>query len=628
MSGDWYSTSGTINNATEITASGAFKLAAYTSTNGQAVTGKTLTNAANITGVTPSYIYGGYSSDEDSHSGDSEASNNKVYLNSGSISNVYTIYGGYASTTYAGTAKADNNEIHILSGTYNNTQIWAGSASGTYASLTTGNKIYIYGDANLNQAVLAGGNAGSTGNTLYFGQGSTPWSPANSNYTIQSVANFSTIMFNAAVWDKTITIGTLFNSGSSVTVDATNVAFTVEGGGTLSEGDSYDMLKATTLSGTDNTGFTLTSTSSTYTIGTNVQGNGTVSVSADKRTVTYTIGGTGGNSGSGGSSSGGSSSSSSSTPKLTAQPQTHGVAMAAAVTTTALTQGSNTASVALANLSNSRIKGVQTFSAIGGGASRVETGSHVTVKSLNLSVGVGSNYETDYGLLTYGVAFEAGYGRFKNSYNAGAAEPYVSKKGHVSYTGGVLIGNFAFNNDYHINALFRMGRAKTQANNALYDASTQTTHSYKISSMYVGLELGGGKIFRLDDKNSVDLYTKYYYLHQGSDDFKAGGNYHVHGVTSHRLLLAGRYQYDFSKTKSIYAGLGGEYEFDGKAKVSLDYGVDTEPSKVDGFRGYAETGFISRPEGNAGLYLDVALKGHYGSRYRDAMVDAEIKYLF
>ena len=120
---------------------------------------------------------------------------------------------------------------------------------------------------------------------------------------------------------------------------------------------------------------------------------------------------------------------------LTAQPQTHGVAMAAAVTTTALTQGSNTASVALANLSNSRIKGIQTFSAIGGGASRVETGSHVTVKSLNFSVGVGSNYETDYGLLTYGVAFEAGYGSFKNSYNAGAAEPYVSKKGHVSYTG-------------------------------------------------------------------------------------------------------------------------------------------------------------------------------------------------
>jgi len=582
-------------------------------------------------GTYSNQIYGGHGQ---ANNGLFSINHNKVYLEGTStFGNSVNIYGGFISSA-SGSGMANNNEVYIKSGTYKGT-IYGGYVSTPNGSATANhNKIYVYGNADLSSATLAGYSTGAahSGNTLYFGYNGSAWTP--DNYTIASVTNFDHIEFNAAKWGETITITNL-QVTEDVSVDASNVAFTAEVPPKV--GDSYDMLKVTNI---QNNGLALkdgsTSVTSTYTIGTTVQGTGTVSISKTNgnskyNKVTYTIA-------TSQSSipeeeqqpadSKASETAISSLPTYSAQPQTHGVAMAASATTSALTQGSDTSSMALYNLSTSRLKGVQTFSAVGGAASRVETGSHITVKTLNFSVGVGNNTETDYGLLTYGIAFEAGFGSFINSYNAGTADPYISKKGQVNYHGGTLVGNFTFNNLYHINAVFRIGNARTELNNGLYDASKRQTYGIKQSSMYTGLELGGGKIFKFDEDNSIDLYTKYYYLHQGSDDFYAGGNYHVHAVTSQRIKLAGRYQHDFSARTTIYAGLGGEYEFDGKAKVSLDYGVQAKSTDIDGFRGFAEIGMIIRPKEQSGFCLDFDIKGRHSSRYREIMAKMEIKYLF
>ena len=146
--------------------------------------------------------------------------------------------------------------------------------------------------------------------------------------------------------------------------------------------------------------------------------------------------------------------------------------------------------------------------------------------------------------------------------------------------------------------------------------------------MYLGFELGGGKIFRIDKTNSLDLYTRYFYLHQGSDDFYAGGKYRVHSVSSHILRLAVRYQYDLSKHTTFYSGLGVAFEFEGKAKVTLDYNVKAKPSECDGFRGFAEIGMKLKPEGETGLFFNFDAKGHYTSKYRDVMAEAEVRYVF
>lgn len=270
---------------------------------------------------------------------------------------------------------------------------------------------------------------------------------------------------------------------------------------------------------------------------------------------------------------------------------------------------------------------MQSFSSVGGGSARAETGSHVTLKSLNFSVGIGNNVSTDYGQLSVGAAFEAGYGRFKNHFDAGAAEPYIKKSGHVSYYGTAIVSSFAFDNLWHINGAFRVGRMKSSQRSALYDPHTKQTYDMNISSFYIGTELGGGRVIKFSDRASLDLYAKYFFLYQDGDSFNAGGEYRLKAVKSHRLRVAGRMQHELSAVTALYYGLGAEYEFDGKSRLIVD-GHEAEPSKTDGLRAYGELGIALKPEKGAGLGFEFALKGLAGSGYRGAWLSADIKYTF
>ena len=481
---------------------------------------------------------------------------------------------------------------------------------------TTGNSVYVLGNTDLTSTELRGGTPDSendftTGNTLYFGNGTTSWDRGNNDLYIGTVSFFETIKFNSVVWNKTITIDD-WNVVGINKIDASQVNFT--GVDSLSNGDSYEMLKVNMVTVNDSSteGVALTTTESTYTIGTTVEGTGTVSLvktdqgGYDSVSVTYTVGSSG---------------------SAKASSQSHAAAMTASAATVALTQGADTTSNALSNLSNSGVTGVQAFSSVGGGTARVETGSHININSLNFSVGVGTNNNTDYGLFSIGGAFEAGYGKFKNHYNAGTAEPYVKKSGDVHYYGVALLSNLTLENLWHFNGALRVGRIESSQNKALYNAATGQTYDIDIGSVYYGAELGVGKIIKIDDSNSLDIYGKYFYLYQDGDKFNAGGKYEVSSINSHRLRIAGRYTHDFTPLTSIYGGLGIEHEFDGKAKFKAD-GYWGEPSKTKGTRGYGEVGVTIKPASAAGLNFDLGVKTLCGEEYRGIWATAEVKYLF
>ena len=485
---------------------------------------------------------------------------------------------------------------------------------------------------------------------MVFGYNNTPWTP--SSYTIGNVQNFSTIRFDNATWGKTITVHYFANQSTDSTVtkvDATNVAFS--GVDSLSSGDSYDMLTIDEELASGS--LELTSENSTYTIGTTLEGTGKVSLSDDGKTVTYTVGSASEQASSQSTVDSASEQASSQSTvdsaseqassqslsigskeqkvdsaSVQASSQSHAAAMTMSAGTVALTQGADTTSAAGFNLANSGITGVQSFSSVGGGASRVETGSFVSLKTLNFSVGIGNNVQNDYGLLSIGGAFEAGYGKFKNHFDAGAADPYIKKTGHVSYYGLALLSNFTFENLWHVNGAVRVGRMKSTQNNALYNAATGETYDINIGTNYYGLELGGGKLIKIDDTNSLDIYGKYFYLYQASDSFNAGGKYKLSAVNSHRLRVAGRYSHDFTPVTSLYGGLGLEHEFDGKSKLKVDDKAWAKSSKTKGTRAFGEIGVAVKPASNTGLILDFSVKGLYGDNFRGAWASADIKYMF
>ena len=616
-----------------------------------AIDGNNITSYGTINGSTsPSaYLHGGYFAYSGiTGLGAIQVNNNTVSLKSGSSTSNVKVYGGYVAVTTEdhvtasgntvfieygsefsgnvdvvggfaagnGEATASNNKVILGAGSYTGI-VYGGYAGSFYPSLNatvTGNTVYLYGDADVSAADIWGGRSNLlglspvlfdftldlSGNTLVFGYNNQAWAP--SNYTIGKVQNFSTIRFDNATWGKTITINSFANhsTDSSVTkVDASKVAFS--GVDSLSSGDSYDML---TIEALDTGSLGLTSENSAFTIGSTLEGTGKVSLSEDGKTVTYTA------------------------DQIRASAQSHSAAMAMSAGTVALNQGADTTSAAGFNLANSGITGVQSFSSVGGGAARVETGSFVSLKTLNFSVGIGNNIQNDYGLLSIGGAFEAGYGKFKNHFDAGTADPYIKKTGHVSFYGLALLSNLTFENLWHVNGAVRVGRMESTQNNALYNAATSETYNINVGTNYYGLELGGGKLVKIDDSNSVDIYGKYFYLYQDSDTFNAGGKYKLSAVNSHRLRVAGRYSHDFTPVTSLYGGLGLEHEFDGKSKLKVDDKAWAKSSKTKGTRAFGEIGVAVKPASNTGLILDFSLKGLYGDNFRGARASADINYMF
>lgn len=572
-----------------------------------------------------------------------KADGNRVEITGGTVT-VKSVSGGQAKTNNNEVSSASSNKVILGAGSYKAVvggMVASDSNLGTSTALD--NTVTVYGTADLSNALLVGGlalkgsgaanTAGnlntalaggnqngfvseidaigttqhpnvsfgtSTGNTLIFG--SSDAQSAWTQDTIKFAGFFNEIRFDQAVWDKTITIQNFMGAADgkgATTVSAPNVAFS--GIDALSQGNSYEMLKIDTI----HSGSITVSSESNFTVGTSLQGTGTLSLSDDGKTVTYTV----------------------DTPVLTPQEQTHNAAMTASAGTTALTQGADTTSVATNNLAGSGVQGAQGFSSVGGGFGRSKTGSHVNLNSINFSVGLGTNIRSGAGLLSVGGAFEAGWGKFKNHFDAGAADPYIKKKGDVRYYGLALVSNYAWDSMWHANAALRFGRMKSKQSNALYNAANQQTYDANISSWYTGLELGAGKVIPLSEKNSIDLYGKYFFLYQDDDKFNAGGVYEVDSVKSHRLRLAGRFMHQASERTAFYAGLGVEHEFDGKAKLKVD-GVQAKPTKMKGTRGYGEIGVSVKPAAATGWQFDFSLNGLAGSRYRGAGAKAEAKYMF
>ncbi|MDY6416412.1 MAG: hypothetical protein SPK83_06135 [Succinivibrio dextrinosolvens] len=574
-------------------------------------------------------IYGGMA-----HIYVNSVSDNEVYQYSGTVEGniaagkIYQGKGGYGSVA--------DNSVYLLGGTVKGYaaggEIYNASPSFTLSGSISGNSVYVAGSVDLAESDLYGGRSSNANtnihdNTLIFGYNNSPWNGSSSgSFAINSVNNFSTIRFTNAVWGKTIVIDTLSNyvnnSAQTTYVDASNVAFS--GISELNVAESYDMLTVNSITSGQ---LALTSQESTFTVGTTLQGTGTVSLSSDGRTISYSIGTVQGNDSSSDENAVKAVKAAAIANSLKVQPQTHTAAMTVSAGTAALNQLADNSAHARYRLAHSGIFGFQVFSSIGGGASRVDSGSHISMRSSNFSLGLGSNQKTDAGILSYGVLYESGIGNFSNHFNAGYADPYISKSGHLSYYGGALTASMQLNSQWYVNALLRYGRIKSQQNHALYNAATLMTYNISLDSAYFGTELGIGKIFSITDSTTADLYGTYFFLHQSGNSFNAGGSYNLSAVESHRLRLGSRFTHSLSDSSSIYTDIGFEREFDGESKLKVD-GLKAESANTRGNRVFCEIGYSLKPEFLKDMNINMSLKGIYGTTYKSGTADIELRYVF
>ena len=245
------------------------------------------------------------------------------------------------------------------------------------------------------------------------------------------------------------------------------------------------------------------------------------------------------------------------------------------------------------------------WAGMGGNAMKYKTGSHVDMKGWSLGVGWARPLAVAEGTLTFGPFVEYGRGSYDSYLDDG-----THADGTASYLGLGVMAKLKTMDGTWAEASMRLGRTKSDYAGVL----DGTAASYDSASSYYAGHLGIGKELRLREKDTLNVYLRYFHAHTGAADetISTGERYHFDAVNSHRTRLGLRWTQELKDAAQLYAGLAWEYEFGGDARASYD-GEGTPTPTLKGSSALLELGYRFAPKASRVNY-DLHLTGWQGKR--------------
>ena len=242
------------------------------------------------------------------------------------------------------------------------------------------------------------------------------------------------------------------------------------------------------------------------------------------------------------------------------------------------------------------------YAAAGYGNMRQESGSHVDVQGAAFNIGFAKEVKNGSGKLLFGPMIEYGRGSYESYLDDG-----TKGDGNTQNFGlGVMARQNNDNGTYYEGSL-RYGKLTSNYNSV--DLGTD----YDTDANYWGAHFGLGKVFQLNDKNSIDTYCKFFYTNQGSSSANIlGSNVEFDAVKSKRSRLGFRFNHATSDVRSIYAGLAWQHEFDGSACATAD-GYSTPSPSIKGNSMMVELGVNVAPKSSP-VSFDLGVSGWAGKQ--------------
>lgn len=242
------------------------------------------------------------------------------------------------------------------------------------------------------------------------------------------------------------------------------------------------------------------------------------------------------------------------------------------------------------------------YAAAGYGNMRQESGSHVDVQGSAFNIGFAKEVKNGNGKLLFGPMIEYGRGSYESYLDDG-----TKGDGNTQNFGlGVMARQNNDNGTYYEGSL-RYGKLTSNYNSGDLGAD------YDTDANYWGAHLGLGKVFQLNDKNSIDTYCKFFYTNQGSSSANIlGHNVEFGAVKSKRSRLGFRFNHATSDVRSIYAGLAWQHEFDGSACATVD-GFSAPSPSIKGNSMMAELGVNIAPKSSP-VSFDLGVSGWAGKQ--------------
>ena len=246
------------------------------------------------------------------------------------------------------------------------------------------------------------------------------------------------------------------------------------------------------------------------------------------------------------------------------------------------------------------------FAALGGSGMRAESGSYVDTRGWNINAGFARALKNKNGTMTFGPIVEYGWGNYTSHLDDG-----TRGSGDTKFFGaGVFLRQDNTNGLWYEGSL-RGGHMKSDYRGNL----NRLDVTYDTSNNYFAAHLGIGKVNKVSEKGSLDIYTKLFYAYQGSAeaDLSTGEHFDFGSVNSVRWRIGGKYTHQVNKTGSMYAGLAYEYEFKGSATATYQ-DLSTPSPSIKGGSGLLELGYRMKPGAKGPMTLDFGLNLWTGKR--------------
>lgn len=248
------------------------------------------------------------------------------------------------------------------------------------------------------------------------------------------------------------------------------------------------------------------------------------------------------------------------------------------------------------------------YAIVGGYDLHYNTGSYIDSNGMAANVGLIRRIRRDGAIDTVMPFLEYGRSNYASFLDDGARGD-----GRQHYTGGGVLLRRDLDDGKYYEGAIRAGRLKGDFHGII----DSTVLRYDSSAPYVAAQAGAGKIYA-KDRDTYDLYGKFFWTHLGSDtatirNSRGEAKYEFDDINSYRTRLGMRWTRNFDKVRSLYAGIGWDYEFDSKARAFYDaYRTDTPT--VKGSSEFLELGWKSKVTSDHPWGVDLKATGWTGKQ--------------
>lgn len=198
-----------------------------------------------------------------------------------------------------------------------------------------------------------------------------------------------------------------------------------------------------------------------------------------------------------------------------------------------------------------------------------------------MNLGFAKELKNKNGKMILGPVVEYGRGNYDsyldNSYHA---------KGDSHYVGGGFMAKQINTDGNYFEGSLRMGKVTSDFKS--------TGGSYDTDAKYLAGHIGVGRVQKMDAKNSMDYYAKFFHTHMDGDEVKVYAKGKDLDLTldrsnSSRLRIGTRLNHLLGEKSAYYVGFAWQHEFNGLASGALAGKEIVSPS-VKGHTGFMEMG--------------------------------------